>query len=178
MDATELRTVLLSHSVCKGLTPDEVDAIAQLGTRHQASKDADLFTEGETADSMIVLLSGEVVVMKKDMHSKEHELAKLQPGAIIGESSLVASLKRSATVRATQPVRYFAIPEAQFEKLLASGNTAAIKMVMAIARTLAVRQHQTNDQLMQLLDEQRETAPKLDLSRFRQKFFHSMSYAG
>jgi CRP-like cAMP-binding protein len=178
METRVFHDILLRSAVGQGLEQAEIEFIADLGSQHHAEKGSEIFKEGENADCMVILLSGEVVVLKKDRHGNDHELATLGTGSILGEIGILESHSRTATVRCKEPVTYFALHAKAFNKLIASGSPAAMKLTLAIARTLARRQQAINDRLVEVLDQPAMERERIDLSRFRSRMFSSLHYPG
>jgi phosphoserine phosphatase RsbU/P len=78
-----------------------------------------LFREGESGESMYVLLEGEVEVVLGIGTTDEQLLARLGPGEVIGEMSLlIPGGARSASVRASAVSRLWMMTRADFEALL------------------------------------------------------------
>ncbi|MGY6277003.1 cation:proton antiporter [Methylomonas sp. MgM2] len=59
-----------------------------------------LFNEGDTGDSVYVLVSGTVNVFQRDAQGNSGHIAELRPGSFIGEHALSERAVRTATVRA------------------------------------------------------------------------------
>ncbi|MBI2378061.1 MAG: cyclic nucleotide-binding domain-containing protein [Deltaproteobacteria bacterium] len=78
-----------------------------------------LVNEGDAGSSLFVLVHGSVEVsrMVKDARVT---LARLGPGAILGEMSLVASQRRGATVTAIEPTELFEIDRPHVEEVAAA----------------------------------------------------------
>ncbi|MBI4508706.1 MAG: cyclic nucleotide-binding domain-containing protein [Deltaproteobacteria bacterium] len=75
-----------------------------------------ILREGEIGDSCFLIRSGSVRVLKLDpacsigSPSAQIEIARLGPGAVLGELALLADSRRHATVEATEDVRLYEIP--------------------------------------------------------------------
>lgn len=151
MDTPPVIEVLAKTEACAKLTPAELAEIASAGAVKTAWSGDELMAEGSSGDSMLLLLDGQVAVSKSDAAGRVRELARLGPGTLLGEIALIDGMPRSATVTATEPVRYFTIERAAFGSMLGDGHRGAVKMLVAIARVLARRQAATNDRLVKAL---------------------------
>lgn len=78
------------------LTDADIEWMARAGTRQRLSDGDVLIHEGESVDSLILLLDGELVVTAEGFG----QVARLGVGEIVGEISLVDSAPPSATVTA------------------------------------------------------------------------------
>lgn len=80
------------------LGDEECDAVlAVLKARRGAPGDV-LFKEGDSGDSLMIVLDGHVVASVKSESGGEEEVARLGPGEVVGEMALVDAEPRSATV--------------------------------------------------------------------------------
>jgi CRP-like cAMP-binding protein len=103
-----------------------------------------LFTEGDPADALWVVLRGDVEVSKATV-----VLAEVGPGAALGELSLFLSRsKRSATARALCPASALRIPANALRKLTAASDLAALKLVNNLAHQMAERLSALNERLL------------------------------
>ena len=125
-------------ALCSALSAAELETIAAIVEQRDIAAGKELFREGEPGDGLYLLVSGEINVVK---HGKdgEHLLAKLGPGAVLGEMSLITADARSATGRALGPCSVLRLPATEFRALLESGSVAALKIAAAIAGVLARR---------------------------------------
>jgi len=90
--------------------------------------------EGDAGNSMFIIKSGQVEVYNT-VDRREIRLAKLGPGEIFGEMSLIDGRPRSATVRAITDVECVEITRAMFDKILAgSPNWLGVFMNVLVER--------------------------------------------
>lgn len=113
----------------------QLDALGERAILVEWPKGSHLIREDDSGSSMFVLVSGEVDVTTGDRHNPTH-VATLGPGAILGEMSLLAGARRSATVTARAPVAALEIAKSAVEPLFA-GSPA---LVDRFAETLNRRQ--------------------------------------
>jgi len=76
-----------------------------------------LFAENQAGRSMYMLLSGRAQVVKEVPGRGEQELAVLEPGAIVGEMSLLLEQPRSATVRLLEDSQVIRMEPIVFKQL-------------------------------------------------------------
>ena len=147
--ATEHAAALRAMALCRALSAAELDTIAAIAEKRDIDAGSELFREGEPGDGLYLLLSGEINVVKRGKDG-EHVLAKLEPGAVLGEMSLVTADARSATGRALTRASVLRLPAAQFRTLLDAGSSAALKIAAAIAEVLARRLATMNNLVLRL----------------------------
>ena len=108
------------HSILffQGLTDEELAQLAGIGqTRDAAAQDV-VFSEGDEADALYVLLSGQVRVYGRDEEGNEAEFTTLNEGEFFGEMALLDGKPRSATVACVDPCGFFILGRADFLHLL------------------------------------------------------------
>jgi CRP-like cAMP-binding protein len=155
--ANEHISALKDMALLRALTAAEFDAIAAIVRRRELAAGGDLFREGDAGDGLYLVVSGDINVVKQGPDG-EHLLAKLGPGAVLGEMSLVTSDLRSATGRALAEAVVLHLPLAEFRALLDSGSTAALKITHAIAEVLARRLATMNTLVLNLGSKQSPAA--------------------
>ncbi|MFY9314916.1 MAG: cyclic nucleotide-binding domain-containing protein [Burkholderiales bacterium] len=136
--AEEHTTALRSMTLCRTLSAAELASIARIVVERTVATGKDLFREGDAGDGLYLVVSGEINVIKLGTEG-ELVLAKMGPGAVLGEMSLITADARSATGRAQSDAVVLHLPSAGFRRLIDSGSTAALKISCAIAEVLARR---------------------------------------
>ncbi|MGE0787180.1 MAG: cyclic nucleotide-binding domain-containing protein [Sandaracinaceae bacterium] len=96
--------------------------------------------EGDPAQEMFVVISGELEVLKRSPSGAEVRVAMLGPGDWFGEMSIVDVQPRSATVRAVAPSMMLRMSAEHVDRLLYRRDLKAYSLlVMNIARELSRR---------------------------------------
>src|SRR4029078_4011551 len=90
---------LASRPLLAGLSQEALEALVQELTLVHLGPDEVLFHEGDPGDALYVIVEGEVAVQGEG--PPRVEMARLGPGAFIGEVALMTDQPRSATVMAT-----------------------------------------------------------------------------
>ena len=147
--AIEHAAALKAMALCRTLGAPELDAIAAIVETREVAAGKDLFREGDAGDGLFLVISGEINVTKL-APGGEHLLARLGPGGVLGEMSLVTADPRSATGHARVDTRVLHLPASRFRTLLATDSVAAHKVVAAIAELLARRLATMNDVVLEL----------------------------
>jgi signal transduction histidine kinase len=102
----------------KNLAKDEIDAISRVCIFTPLEKGDILFSEGDTADSVYLLIEGFVDIWKGYNSIKRDILAKQHKGNIVGEMAVIDELTRSATVIAGEKMISYRIERDDFIRLL------------------------------------------------------------
>lgn len=97
----------------------EVDVLAVSLPSATHADGALLFREGERGDDLVLLLDGEIEVVKALGSGEERVLSVAVPGAMLGEMSLLSpGESRSASARARGEVEVVSMTREDFEALL------------------------------------------------------------
>ena len=87
-----------------------------------------LFQQGDEAHSMYVLKAGMLGVRVQHADGGETNIARMAPGAIVGEMALLSGSRRSATVYAINDAGLICISQEQFEQLMMEDESALAEM--------------------------------------------------
>jgi CRP-like cAMP-binding protein len=105
------------------LLPREAVQLLAFSCEKRAFKaGATLFSEGEDADGGFLVLEGEVSL------SVNGQERRVGPGALIGETAMIAEVSRAATAKAASDVATLRIPRATFRRVLGEFPEAAAKV--------------------------------------------------
>lgn len=121
------------------LSDDVLEYLSTLLTVESPPAGATLFREGEDANAMFVVISGEVEVLKKSKRAVEARVAVLGPGDWFGEMSIVDIQPRSATVRALAPSRLLRVSSADLDALYRHDLRSYAIIILNLARELSRR---------------------------------------
>jgi len=123
----QVRMVIAAASSDPG--DDKFRWLIPFGTTRAVPPGEMLFSKGETADSMFIVIEGEVLIPEVG--------ATLGPDSIIGEISLFSGdRRRTASARAIGPVRLAEITERQVQKLYFDNPHFAYGLIRLISRRL------------------------------------------
>jgi CRP/FNR family transcriptional regulator, cyclic AMP receptor protein len=92
-----------------------------------------LFHEGDPANALLLLLSGQVKILRVNDDGEERILHVLGPGEYLGELSLVDGAPRSATAQALEPVEALALHREDFLALIERHPSAALAVMSGLA---------------------------------------------
>jgi CRP/FNR family cyclic AMP-dependent transcriptional regulator len=121
------------------LSDDDIDWICSHAKRITVPTDATLIAEGDRLDATYLVAEGEFVVR---MESKSREIARLGPGEILGEISLVDSLPATASVVAAEASIVLRLSRRELEARLHSNLGFRARFYHAVAVFLAHRYRQ------------------------------------
>jgi predicted RND superfamily exporter protein len=97
------REVLDNSPLFQGMTPYQVRKAILISEWHEVAAGTRLIEQGTLGSSMYLVVSGELEVVRRDEGS-ERRLALLRPGDVLGEIGFIRATRRTADVRALEPV--------------------------------------------------------------------------
>ena len=111
----------------------ELAAIATLADEVDLRQGKELIREGARGREFFVLLEGQADVLKDGKR-----INQMGPGDFFGEIALVApSPVRTATVKATTPVRVLVVTAQNFRRLLGGSPQIKLKVLVALAERVS-----------------------------------------
>ena len=129
---------LLGNSAFFAETPADVLAlIAASGETKNLQRGDVLFSEGDTPESMYIVLSGRIAIAigNQPIDGRESVLALMERGDLFGELALLDNGKRSAMARAIEPSSLLQIPYSIVRQQLQLNPT----MLWGVTKLLAMR---------------------------------------
>ncbi len=100
------------------LSISDLAAVASVAKKVSFKKGQQLFREGEPADVLYLVLSGQVAVVKDCQTQKEAELDRIGTGEYVGQMALFGDVHRAATVRVTERAQLLTLHRQAFEELM------------------------------------------------------------
>ncbi len=123
--------------IFKGFSPEDIAHILQKGKVFEFPQGKAIFHEGQTGNSLFVVLSGKVGLYKRGK-----EIAVLNPGDVFGEMALLTESPRTASAVALTMVRVLSLDEKQITQVLDS--KVAVRFLMNVIRMLCHRLDKMN----------------------------------
>ncbi|HXG25711.1 MAG TPA: cyclic nucleotide-binding domain-containing protein [Candidatus Binatia bacterium] len=108
------RELLKGVSLFASISPKELDEVERLADTVELPAGKVLMRQGEHGTEMFVLASGSVKVERNG-----REIARLGPGEVVGEMSLLSEGPRLATVTTLEPTTAIVIGHREFHTLIA-----------------------------------------------------------
>lgn len=142
-----------TNPMLSSLTGEELDQIAALARIERWGVGATLLHEGASGPRVLLLLEGEAVVSRRDRDGVAHELARVGPGAVVGEILLLTGKARTATVHTATAVTALALDVATVRAAIERRDPAVLALVVGLASGLAARVAALNERVVALLHE-------------------------
>ncbi len=166
----EILSALHQTELLQPLSADEVGRLAEVGRIEYWQEDALVLEEGAMGPRMMVILDGQVEVLRRDIGGVQRAIARLGPGDVLGEMSLLLELPRTATVRALSELKVFVMDRQAFLEMVELSDPSVLKLGLELSRVLAKRLTLLNDKVLELLRESADVRERF--GEARQEVFH------
>lgn len=136
----------------KGLTEDELKAIAEIITPDVVPAGKQIFEEGEvTCPCMYIIQKGKVDVQKRNKDGDLLTLTVQREGSFFGELSFIDNKPHSATLTtAAQESVILKIDRGDFDKMIVRYPAAGYKVLMNIVQDISQLVRQMNTQFVDM----------------------------
>lgn len=116
-------------SIFAGLPASDLELIRQYMVRRSYPKNTIILSEGDSSDSLYLILSGKVKVFLNDENGKEAIINYQETGEYFGELSLIDDYKRSASIMTVEKTDLAVISKQAFHQLMKSKPDIAIHLL-------------------------------------------------
>ena len=137
-----LRTVPLFSS----LSDDQLGSVQKSSRTIEREKNTVLFSEGDSGDFLLIVISGRVKISLLGGEGKEIILAILGPRSFLGEMAVLDGAPRSATATTLEKTALLRWSRKEFLKVVLQDETLAMKILGHLARCL----REANEQIRTL----------------------------
>ncbi len=141
--------VLKTSPLFEMLSQPELEVLAELSKLRRYAPGDIVFEEGDLGDSLYVIVTGQLDVVKRVDPSGERLLATLKDRDFFGEMSLVDKEYRSATVRAKSEAQLLQLSAENLVAFRRTYKDGFAFLLINIARVLSGRLRETNQLLTQ-----------------------------
>ena len=129
----------------------QIDLLAAYMDAYVAPRGTIILREGGYGAHLILLVKGQVAVIKDDNRRNPKVITTLGPGKTFGEMSLLDGGTHSATVAATADSTLLALSQVNLDRLIAKAPRLGVALVMKIARLMSQYLRQTSGKLIDFL---------------------------
>ena len=142
--------VLRNVPLFSGLDETELERLSRVATRRRAGRGDQVVRAGESADALLILLTGRAKVTNFDEEGREIILAWLGPGEFFGEMGLIDGSPRSASVVEVENCELLSIGKNEFQRCMQENFQVVLKLMQILVRRL--READRNIESLALLD--------------------------
>jgi len=144
-------TPLSAQALCAGFTKEELKELETWVNARTYEKGHCILREGERADAMFFILSGQVSVVVSLDHRRAGRISTLSAGSAFGEMALLDHGVRSAYVMADTPLSCLRLDYERLERDATEfGARVRLKLITNIARVLSQKLRQATLEIKSL----------------------------
>ena len=110
-----------------------------------------LFEQGDPAEHLYAVVTGEVVVSFKPDDAPTLTVARVQPGSIVGWSAVLGSRCYTSSAECTQYSQLLRVRGADLRRLCIQHPETGVQVLDRLAAVIAERLHSTHDMVLSLL---------------------------
>ena len=125
------------------LNKEEIMALCHFMTCYAAPRGYPLLSEGQNGDYLLLILTGEVEVIKSIGNGHIKSIAKVGPGCTLGEMSLLDGKPRFASCIALQPTDFAILTRAGLNEILMQMPRVGNKLLLILLQMMTVRLRDT-----------------------------------
>jgi CRP-like cAMP-binding protein len=126
----------------------QVKRLAACMDVHQVPPQTVLFYEGDKSTYMVLIVKGQVHVVKFDSRRTPKRIATLGPGKTIGEMSIIDGEPRSASAVSASDATLLVMTTENFHRLMDEWPRVAVILVQKIAKLMSQYLRQTSGRLI------------------------------
>lgn len=128
-----------------------------------------LFKQGDPGRGMYIIVDGEIDIFVDTDKDGEQCVARLKPGATLGEISLLDRQKRIASAKAKKDSRLLYLDIKKFSEHIKNKNPEALRIVYNISLTMVDRLEKANSILIDLQSHAEPKKIQREVSHYKAK---------
>lgn len=137
------RELLKSHFLLRHLREWDLERLARHSRIADYSAGEGIFRKGDPGGSMLVVVSGRVVIGSQSPDGREVVFNIINPGEVFGEIAFLDGEPRSANARALEPCSCLVLERRHFLPFLEEAPQVAVELMTVLCRRL----RNTTDQI-------------------------------
>jgi CRP-like cAMP-binding protein len=130
------------------LDREDVRVLAGFMQVYRAQAGEVIIREGDSGDYMLLLIQGQVDILKKDQHGNEQRMTTVLPGMTLGEMSMIDGEPRFATCIAKETVTFAVLTRDDMVKIILEQPSLGSKILIKLVTLLSQHLRQTTQMLL------------------------------
>jgi CRP-like cAMP-binding protein len=150
--AQELSGLRGASPLFTDFTEQDVVILAAYMVVYQAGAGEVLIAEGDFGDFMLLIIRGEVDILKHGVQREPQHMTSVGAGTTIGEMSMIDGEPRFATCRTNEPTRFAVLTRDNMAKIILEQPALGAKILVKLVSMLSARLRQTSTKLMRYME--------------------------
>jgi CRP/FNR family transcriptional regulator, cyclic AMP receptor protein len=134
---------------------DELEGLARYMRCYRAPPGTEIIHEGENGDFMLLLLDGNVEIVKKDVRGLPQVMSIVGPGKTLGEMSLIDGEPRFASCVAIDTVEVAVLDRESLSRIITEEPRIGVKLMMELLMLLNQRLRNVSAQFLDCMEARR-----------------------
>ena len=134
------------------LNQDDVRALAGFMRVYRAQSGEVIIREGDPGDYMMLLIQGQVDILKKRQRRSEQYMTTILPGMTMGEMSMIDGEPRFATCVAKETTTFAVLTRDDMARIILEQPSLSAKILIKLVTLLSQRLRQTSHQLLEYME--------------------------
>jgi CRP-like cAMP-binding protein len=161
---------LMDVMLFENFTTEEIRQVVSLCRITTLSRGAKIFSNGDPAESLYVVLVGDVEVLLPELPVEETTVVLLNPGGVFGESTFFSETPHTMSAScASDSVTLLSLNRVAFNEIFQTNSAVALRLVNNVARILAARLQETDQWVWNLLQQSQFARVSTSWRRFRHR---------
>jgi CRP-like cAMP-binding protein len=144
----------------RGLDPHKRDLVTRLGTRTAFETGDLIFSQGQPATHLYLLLSGKVTIRFKPDDGDPIIVTVLEPGGVFGWSAALGRGRYTSAAICQEPSEVLVISGAALRRLCETDPETGVLILERLAEVIAERLRATHAQVLALLHQGMQPQPR------------------
>ncbi|RPJ48572.1 MAG: cyclic nucleotide-binding domain-containing protein [Betaproteobacteria bacterium] len=134
---------------------EDISILAGYMDVYRAQPGEIIIREGDDGDFMMLIVDGEIDILKKTYRAEQQHMTSAGPGMTLGEMSMIDGEPRFATCMASQPTTFAVLTRDNMAKIILDYPGLGSKILIKMVTMLSLRLRQTSARLLRVMDENR-----------------------
>jgi CRP/FNR family cyclic AMP-dependent transcriptional regulator len=148
----ELGSLLGRAPLFSDFTRDDVQHLSGFMGVYRAEANETIIHEGDGGDFMLLIVRGEVDILKRSVQREQQLMATVGAGTTIGEMSMIDGEPRCASCRTTQATTFGVLTRDNMALIILERPQLAAKILVKLITMLSARLRQTSAKLMRYME--------------------------
>ncbi len=135
---------------------EDISILAGYMEVYRAQPGEILIREGDEGDFMVLIVDGEVDILKRSHRAEQQHMTSAGPGMTLGEMSMIDGEPRFATCMASQLTTFAVLTRDNMAKIILDHAGLGSKILVKMVTMLSLRLRQTSARLLRVMEEARQ----------------------
>ena len=150
--AEELGTLLGRAPLFADFSREDITTLSSYMGVYRSSSGENIIREGDVGDYMLLIVRGEVDILKRGYQREQQHMTTVGAGTTIGEMSMIDGEPRFATCRTTQATTFGVLTRDNMAKMILEQPQLGAKILVKLVTMLSARLRQTSSKLMRYME--------------------------